>query len=215
MKKLTIEDLKEMDVIDIERAYRAAACFKSKPADADNSVYPAYYAIACDNIKLIDSFVRNRNLTGPIPVNHDINHKVHEAPFGAAINGLASKIYKQNVAAGWWRDSEVMKEIAATGDFDDAFLARMEANFIAAKIALMHSELSESLEGMRKDLMDDHLKHRPMIEVEFADAIIRTLDTAEHLGLDVGGAIMEKLEYNKNRADHKIENREKEGGKKI
>lgn len=60
MKKLTIEDLKEMDAIDIERAYRAAACFKAKPADADSAVYPAFYAIACDNIKLIDSYLRNR-----------------------------------------------------------------------------------------------------------------------------------------------------------
>ena len=34
-------------------------------------------------------------------------------------------------------------------------------------------------------------------------------------GLDIGGAIMEKLEYNKNRADHKIENRKLNGGKKF
>src|SRR4051812_7282747 len=37
------------------------------------------------------------------------------------------------------------------------------------RIALCHSELSEALEGHRKNLMDDHLPHRKMAEVELAD----------------------------------------------
>ena len=215
MKKLTIEDLKEMDQIDIERAYRAACCFKAKPAEITGPDYAEHYAISCDNIKLIDSFIRNRNLTRLMPISQGVAHKVHEAPYAEAINGLAAKIYKQNVSAGWWTVHDKIEEMHLSGNIDTEFCRQLSMNLIAGKMALMHSELSESLEGMRKDLMDDHLKHRPMIEVEFADAIIRILDTAKHLDLDVGGAIMEKLEYNKNRADHKIENREKEGGKKI
>ncbi len=82
-------------------------------------------------------------------------------------------------------------------------------------IALIHSEISEAMEGLRKDLMDDHLPHRKMAEVELADAIIRICDFAGAKGYDLGGAIMEKLEYNLNRADHKKENRYKEGGKKF
>jgi len=82
-------------------------------------------------------------------------------------------------------------------------------------IALQHSELSEALEGYRKGLNDDHLPNRKSVEVEFADAIIRILDTAEYLGLDIGSALLEKCEYNKNRKDHKIENRKKENGKKF
>lgn len=82
-------------------------------------------------------------------------------------------------------------------------------------IALIHSEVSEALEGLRKDLMDDHLPHRKMAEVELADTIIRICDFAGLKGYDLEGAIMEKLSYNAQRADHKKENREKENGKKF
>jgi hypothetical protein len=35
------------------------------------------------------------------------------------------------------------------------------------------------------------------------------------MGLDLGGAIAEKLAYNAQRADHKMEHRMQEGGKKF
>ena len=82
-------------------------------------------------------------------------------------------------------------------------------------IALMHSELSEALEADRKGLMDDKLPHRCGVEVELADCFIRILDTAAALGLDVAGALIEKNRYNRQRADHKLENRAVAGGKKY
>lgn len=83
------------------------------------------------------------------------------------------------------------------------------------RIALIHSEASEALEGHRKDLYDDHIPTRKMAEVELADCVIRICDLAGAEGYDLGGAIIEKLKYNQTRADHKRENRIKDGGKKY
>lgn len=86
---------------------------------------------------------------------------------------------------------------------------------IGTDLMLIVSEVSEAMEGARKGLMDDHLPNRQMLEVELADAIIRICDTAGKYNLDLGGAVLEKLKYNQTREDHKLENREKDGGKKF
>lgn len=82
-------------------------------------------------------------------------------------------------------------------------------------LALIHSEVSEALEGIRKDKMDEHLPHRRSAEVELADAVIRIFDFAGLKGYDIESAMLEKMEYNRNRLDHKREERAKEGGKKF
>lgn len=117
---------------------------------------------------------------------------------------LQDIVYQGNVEAGWWKNIK-------TGE---AF-PQGDVTLILSKLALVHSEVSEALEGVRKNLMDDKLPHRKMIEVELADAVIRILDLCGHEGLDLAGAIDEKLAYNAQRADHKIENRLKEGGKQA
>lgn len=86
---------------------------------------------------------------------------------------------------------------------------------LASKIALMHSELSEALEGLRKGKPDDHLPHRQAEEVELADAVIRIFDYCARRGFDIGAAMAEKLEYNKGRLDHSNEARRLPGGKKF
>lgn len=79
---------------------------------------------------------------------------------------------------------------------------------------LMVSEIAEAMEGARKGLMDDKLPHRKMEEVELADCLIRIFDYSEGMGLDIGGAFIEKMAYNRARPDHKPEARLAEGGKK-
>lgn len=52
-------------------------------------------------------------------------------------------------------------------------------------LMLVVTELAEAAEGERKNLMDDHLPHRKMAEVEIADAYIRMLDFAAGHGYPI------------------------------
>lgn len=83
------------------------------------------------------------------------------------------------------------------------------------KLALIHSELSEALEADRKNLMDSHLPNRHGTEVELADAAIRLFDLAGAYGMDLAGALVEKLAYNQVRVDHRPESRGAAGGKRY
>lgn len=80
-------------------------------------------------------------------------------------------------------------------------------------LCLIHSEVSECMEGERKSLQDTHLPHRKMAEVELADILIRVFDYAGAFGYDVEAAYQEKRAYNKQRADHKKESRNQASGK--
>tara|TARA_R100000951_G_scaffold112718_1_gene113479 strand:- start:10163 stop:10537 length:375 start_codon:yes stop_codon:yes gene_type:complete len=112
------------------------------------------------------------------------------------LNEISKKIHEYNVQAGWWPEDK-------------------ETRNKAEILCLIHSEISEAMEGLRKNLMDDKLPHRKMVEVELADALIRLFDMAGAFGYDLDGAMNEKFEYNKHRADHKLENRAKDDGKKF
>lgn len=94
-------------------------------------------------------------------------------------NAGARVCHQLNVNAGWWSDLETGQRL------------RPEERDIGEIFALIHSEISEGLEGWRKNLMDDKLLHREMLEVELADACIRILDVAGAFEWDLStGALL-------------------------
>lgn len=123
------------------------------------------------------------------------------------LHQTVSEIYTGNVEAGWYSDPK-------TGE-------RIQRN-IPEMMMLMVSEISEAMEGVRKNLPDDKLPHRTMVVAELADVFIRWADLVGYLeslgyvdALQIDEVIYEKREYNANRADHKIENRVAAGGKQF
>lgn len=74
---------------------------------------------------------------------------------------------------------------------------------VMTNLALIHSEVSEAVEAVRKD--PDHIGE------ELADVLIRTLELAHMLGIDIGLVTLQKMEKNCTRLDVPV----RAGGKAI
>lgn len=80
-------------------------------------------------------------------------------------------------------------------------------------IALMHSELSEMLEGVRKNIPDEHLPQYPAEQVELVDLLIRAFDYAGAYDFPLDDIFNAKMQYNAQRKDHEYLSRNSEYGK--
>lgn len=86
------------------------------------------------------------------------------------------------------------RKIAQEHGFDSGWESGPE------KIALMHSELSEALEGMRcGNPLSKKIPEFSSVEEELADTIIRIAEFSEACSLRLGEAIEAKMEYNRSR----------------
>ena len=63
-------------------------------------------------------------------------------------------------------------------------------------LCLIHAEISEALEGYRNNIQKGE---KGWLGEELADAVIRIMDFSQGKDLDVDGAVLEKLNYNKTR----------------
>ena len=152
------------------------------------------YAAALSNIVFLVLHYRNWRRV----IAMDWNRK--KAEIAAGFRKVQETAFGNSVEAGWWDDVTTEEQL-----FKET----------PGKLCLIHSEISEAMEGHRKSLQDDHLPHHSMFAVELADAVIRIADLAGKHGIDLGPIIAEKMEYNAVRPDHKRENRALDGGKKY
>ncbi len=95
-----------------------------------------------------------------------------------AINLLAEEINRLSSSKGFWD----------TGISDET---------IVTKLALIHTEVAEATEEVRKDFSyDDRIE---ALGEEIADVVIRALDLSAGLKLDIGNIILRKHNANATR----------------
>lgn len=132
-----------------------------------------------------------------------------------SISEISKAVHQNAKDKGFWNDID--EHLESVEDRDIPFL--MES-FIAQKLSLIHSEISECLEARRKGLnigegslgqfgynqslgLDFSTAFEQFIKNtdadELADAVIRIFDLAEWLGIDIEWHIRRKHEYNKTR----------------
>lgn len=102
------------------------------------------------------------------------------------LDDLAEEVWQAAERAGW--------HDRPTSDLDR----------VGLNIALIHSEVTEALEAYRKHGVDEWLGDdgKPEgIGSEFADILIRTLELAHVLDIDIHRCTMEKIRYNERRSD--------------
>lgn len=135
-----------------------------------------------------------------IQLDHQIRTMIaNESP----ARHFAQTFHEQARLRGWWSDPKTGQPLEA------------DTPMIAMKLLLVHSEISKATEGLRKNLMDDHLPNRTALEAELADAAIRIFDLAGKLDIDIIGVMVEKAQYNAQRLDHDPANRASANGKSF
>jgi hypothetical protein len=143
-----------------------------------------------------------------------------EAMFLDTFENLQRNIHEINVAHGFWDEGEFTVEVnCGPVGMEDITYKKNPWNF-GEKIGLVHAELSEALECHRDPLPVD-FKHNEIqwwsedggvsdkwskdynhpegLPIELADAVIRIMDLAHKMGIDLGRAILEKVRYNRDR----------------
>jgi len=86
----------------------------------------------------------------------------------AALTSIALKVHAVAIEHGWWEEERNLGEV----------------------LCLIHSEVSEALECLRNNGDPEEFAE------ELADILIRTLDLAAKLNLNIGYALLEKNEKN-------------------
>lgn len=127
--------------------------------------------------------------------------KEYLGEFPLQLDCLSGRINRQSKEMGFWEDVEPLRKDVAEEGMDIDVFERMVLRADAGRLALIITEISEAIDGLRKPGQSPKIPAFSILEEELADALIRILDYAGGEGLQLGRAVAAKLEYNQSRGE--------------
>ena len=114
------------------------------------------------------------------------------------ITEMCEKAHKTAKEHGFWDGEMTWKDETMNPPNEHITIVKRTTtlNSLFAKLALIHSEVSEAVEVLRTP---NSLKWPPALREELADILIRTADFAAALGLDLEKAVQDKMTKNEGR----------------
>lgn len=120
----------------------------------------------------------------------------------SSLKEIADRAHNTARAKGWWEGQEVEQQTlkGAVSALDFGLVVAT----IPEKLCLIHSEVSEALEDYRVDKLATVPRQsdgKPEgFATELADIVIRVMDLAGALGIDLEAEIVRKMDFNDTRS---------------
>lgn len=150
-------------------------------APQDEATRKKYVADLKHKLAIKDRGLENSRSYDAILKQMEADPEVRQGMFVWAFSMIAKDAHANAVAKHFWEQAP-------------------SNTIFAAHIALMHSELSEALEGARHgNPPDQHLPAFDSVSAELADCIIRIMDNSAAYGFSVAEALVAKMAYNATR----------------
>lgn len=116
--------------------------------------------------------------------------------FISSFNYIQRRAHSNAQNKGFWdqfQESYQILQEAGRQDLADA----LRVTHILKTLALVHEEVSEGASAWRENNKnDDKITDMSGLEVELGDAVIRIMDLAGKLNLNIAKAIIRKMDYN-------------------
>lgn len=114
---------------------------------------------------------------------HAAEERLENEKFIDEFNRIQRIVHKNAIDKGFWNDTDAK-----------------QTGHVLGKLMLIVSEIAEAGEAARSYYpLSDKINDYGNFEEELADAIIRIMDLAERMGVQVSEAVIAKMQYNTNR----------------